>query len=270
MVEECAEDYSTNELIACFLSHEFEDGEELGAGATSPVARAAVLLAHLTSAPNMIIRVNFTRTNFSNIVELTQYELECDYRAMRWAERYTRDDEDVEWCRRLVRGKGTRYFIGAIQIDRYGNANLIGVGEDFRRLKFRGPGGLGTATVTAYTKCYYLLPTRHDPRTFVEKCDYVSTPGWGEGGTDGRKKLGLTGGGPKYCVSPLCVMDFEENTKRMRLKSVHPGVSVEQVVKNTGFELVIPDQVPITVRPTKQEIELLRSRIDREGVLRKR
>jgi glutaconate CoA-transferase subunit B len=63
-------------------------------------------------------------------------------------------------------------------------------------------------------------------------------------------------------------MDFEENTKRMRLKSVHPGVTVEQVIANTGFELIIPEGVPTTEPPTKEELWLLRNRIDVEGVLR--
>ena len=269
MAKQYAEEYTVNELITCFLSREFEDGEEFGVGAASPIARGATLLAHWTRCPNSTLRLNFTRTNLSNVFDIVQYELECDYRAQRWAERYNRDDEEMEWCRRLGRKKGQRFFMGPIQIDKFGNANLIGVGSDFKRLKFRGPGGVGTTTITAYAKCYYLLPTRHDARTFVEKCDDISAPGWGDGGPDGRLKLGLPGGGPKYCVTSLCVMDFEEDTKRMRLKSLHPGVSVDDVVKNTGFELIVPKELASTDPPTIEEIEVLRNRIDREGLLRK-
>ncbi len=108
----------------------------------------------------------------------------------------------------------------------------------------------------------------HATRLFVEKCDYITSVGWGEGGADGRKKLGLPGGGPKYVLTPLCIMDFEENTKRMRLRSVHKGVSVQQVVENTGFELVIPPEVPATEPPTKEELEILRTRVDVAGFLR--
>ena len=76
-------------------------------------------------------------------------------------------------------------------------------------------------------------------------------------------------GGPRYVVTPLCVMDFEDGTKRMRLKSLHPGVSVDDVKKNTGFELVIPANVPTTEPPTDEQLHVLRTRIDGQGVLRK-
>ncbi|MBI3068995.1 MAG: hypothetical protein HYY79_09040 [Betaproteobacteria bacterium] len=102
----------------------------------------------------------------------------------------------------------------------------------------------------------------------MEKCDFVSAFGWGEGGKH-RETLGFTGGGPQYCITPLCIMDFEPATKRMRLHSLHPGASVDQVVKNTGFELIIPDEIPVTEPPTPDELRLLRKRIDVEGVLRK-
>ena len=64
-------------------------------------------------------------------------------------------------------------------------------------------------------------------------------------------------------------MDFEEDTKRMRLKSVHPGVTVEEVVENTGFELIVPETVLQTEPPTKEELDFLRTRVDTAGLLRK-
>ena len=103
----------------------------------------------------------------------------------------------------------------------------------------------------------------------MPKCDFISALGWGSGGDDARTKLGLPGGGPRYVVTPLCVMDFEDGTKRMRLKSVHPGVSVDDVKKNTGFELVIPSSVPTTEPPTAEQLHVLRTRIDGQGVLRR-
>ena len=70
------------------------------------------------------------------------------------------------------------------------------------------------------------------------------------------------------CLTPLCFMDFDENSKRMRLKSIHPGVSVDEVVANTGFELIIPASVPVTEPPTESEMQVLRTRVDPEGILR--
>ena len=108
----------------------------------------------------------------------------------------------------------------------------------------------------------------HDPRVLVERCDFVTAFGWGGGGADARARLGLPGGGPKYCLTPLCVFDFEEETKRMRLKSVHPGVTVETVLARTGFAPVVPARVPETAPPRPDELAILRERVDVEGVLR--
>ncbi len=73
----------------------------------------------------------------------------------------------------------------------------------------------------------------------------------------------------RYVVTPLCVMDFEEGTKRMRLKSLHPGVSLDEVKKNTGFELLIPASVPLTEPPSHEQLAVLRTRIDVRGALRR-
>ena len=109
----------------------------------------------------------------------------------------------------------------------------------------------------------------HSPRVLVEKCDYVSAFGWGSGGADARKKLGLPGGGPKYCLTPLCVFEFADPTKRMRVKSIHPGVTPEMVMRQTGFDPGITDSAPTTAAPSEEELHILRTRVDLAGRLRK-
>lgn len=262
-----AKGYSIRELLACFLSHDIEDGEIGTVGATMPTARAAVLLAHLTHAPNLTALIGYSKTSLLNIPTIGSVHSETDFRQTRWAECYCRDEDlnTVELKRALQQ---CRFYIGALQIDKYGNSNLIGIGRDPRRLTVRGPGGVGTTVMTTYAKYYYIIVESHDKRVFVENCDYVSAVGWGDGGAEGRKKLGLPGGGPRYVLTPMCIMDFEENTKRIRLRSIHPGITVEQVINNTGFELVIPGEVPTTEPPTKNELWLLRNRIDVEGLLK--
>ena len=99
----------------------------------------------------------------------------------------------------------------------------------------RGPGGVGTASMGTNIGRYYLYVNNHNKQTLTERLDWRSSFGYGEGGADARKKLDLPGGGPRFCITPLCIFDFEEQTKRMRLKSVHPGVTVEQVLASTGF-----------------------------------
>jgi glutaconate CoA-transferase, subunit B len=115
---------------------------------------------------------------------------------------------------------------------------------------------------------FYLYVNEHSPRVFVERCDWVSTVGWASGGADARRKLGLPGGGPRYCITPVAVLDFEEQTKRMRLRSVHPGVSVDEVRARTGFDLVVPPTVTVTPLPTDDELAILRRRVDPRGLLR--
>jgi glutaconate CoA-transferase subunit B len=262
-----ATDYSVREMLACFLSHDIEDGEIGTVGATMPIARAAVLLAHFTHAPNLTALLGYSKTNLLNIARIGSVHSETDFRQTRWAECYCRDEDlnTVELRRSLQQ---CRFYIGALQIDKYGNSNLIGIGRNAHRLSVRGPGGVGTTVMTTAAKYYYIITESHDKRIFVEKCDYISAVGWGDGGAEARKKLGLPGGGPRYVLTPICIMDFEDDTKRMRLKSIHPRVTIEQVIDNTGFELIVPEKVPTTEPPLDDELWLLRNRIDVGGVLR--
>ena len=260
-----AEHYTIPELLACFLSREIEDGETAVVGANSPIPRAAVLLAHLTHGPNIRLHLSLTVTNLFTVPVLESFEFESDYRQTIWAEAYYTNVDEMSALRLL---RNVRFYVGALQVDSYGNQNLLGIGSDYKKLKFRGPGPIGTQTLGDHVKCTYILLNRHDRRTFVEKMDFRTAVGWDGGGADARKKLGLPGGGPRYCVTPLCIMNFEEQSKRMGLKSVHPGVAVDQVVENTGFDLVIPRDVPVTDPPTEEELRILRARIDTEGLLR--
>ena len=256
---------TTREIMATVLAHDLADGEWVEVGANLPVPRAGVLLAHLLWGPNMTVMIAMTKANVLNEPVIEEFQLITDHRATRWAEAYYLHNDLVENMK--FRRKGV-FFAGALQIDGYGNSNLIGIGKDYKALKFRGPGAIGVCNATVMNSRFHLVVNSHDRRIFVPKCDFVSAYGWGGGGNDARTRLGLPGGGPRYVVTPLCVMDFEEDTKRMRLKSLHPGVSVDDVVKNTGFELVIPPQVPATPLPTPEQLHVLRTRIDVGGALR--
>jgi glutaconate CoA-transferase, subunit B len=264
--EKYATDYSIPELLACFLSREIQNGEECTVGAALPIARAAVMLAHLTHGPDIKLLVNYTYTNLFDVPKLAPLRSEVDFRGMIWAEAYYTDEAILHESKRYSQRR--RFYIGAVQIDPYGNSNLLGVGPDYKHLKFRGPGGIGTTTHSSHAKCFYILSDHHTKRLFVEKCDYITSFGWGKGGADARKKLGQPGGGPKYVVTPLCILDFDEKTKHVRLRSVHRGVKVQEVVENTGFELIIPEKVPQTEAPTVFELDTLRERVDVEHFLR--
>lgn len=257
---------SIAELLACFLARDLNDGEELQVGVALPIPEAAVRLAHLMHGPNMELVFLGARMNVHHLHTLPLPAFGWDNRVVRWSESFSdrghRFDQVKDWHRRV-------FFIGGLQVDLHGNTNLIGVGKDYKQLEFRGPGSVGTPTLTTHVGRYYLVLNSHTPRVLVPRCDFISTVGWGDGGADARRKLGLPGGGPRYCVTPLCVMDFTEVDKRMRLKSLHPGVTVEQVKAQTGFELVIPAEIPLTAAPSTEELTLLRTRVDPDGNLRR-
>ncbi|MEP7245561.1 MAG: CoA-transferase, partial [Gammaproteobacteria bacterium] len=213
----------------------------------------------------MTVMIAMTKANVLHEPVIEEFELITDQRATRWAEAYYLHNDLVENMK--FRAKGV-FFAGALQIDQFGNSNLIGTGTNYHALKFRGPGAIGVCNATVMNSRFHLVVNSHDKRTFVPKCDFVSAFGWGEGGETARTQLGLPGGGPRYVVTPLAVMDFEEQSKRMRLRSLHPGVKLEEVVARTGFELVIPPDVAQTEPPTAAELNILRTRIDVRGALR--
>lgn len=166
--------------------------------------------------------------------------------------------------------QGARYntfaFRGA-QMDAYGNVNNSVIGP-YDRPKVRLPGGGGMADLGCMIPRIYLWSTTHNPRTFVDRLDFRSGFGWGDGGNH-RASLGMAGG-PQLCITDLCVFDFEPESKRMRLASLHPGVSAEDVRAATGFEVLLAGgEVPVTARPSAEELHLLRTEVDPTGARRR-
>jgi glutaconate CoA-transferase subunit B len=260
---ESAADYSVAELLACRLAHEFEEGERISLGANVNFARAAVLLAHHLWAPSMKIMIGNSWTNFAGERDINLHADTSDFRDARWAE---------SWLQQSTAMIDYRFFsdafvVGGMQIDAFGNTNLIGIGSDYHHLKVRGPGPIGTTSHTTYCDRYYIAVPQHSPQAFVEKCDFVSAVGWGKGGQDGRSKLGLPGGGPRLCLTPLCVFDFDSADKRLRLQSVNPGHTVAEVEEATGCEIEVPAEVPTTEVPSAEELRVLREVIDPNRLL---
>jgi glutaconate CoA-transferase subunit B len=256
-------DYSIKELMACRLSRDLVDGEYAAVGANFPIPRAAVLLAHLLHGPNMKVGMGSFRVSLDNVDRVMTLKFFSDFRPVRWAESASYFPLDL-----LCLHKLDVFFVSGIQIDAYGNTNLIGISGEGDCFKFRGPGSIGTSTLAAVARRYYIVAEHHTPRLFVEKCNRKSAMGFGDGTPGLRQKLGLREAGPKYCITPLCVFDFNPETYRMRLHSLHPGVSLKQVAENTGFKVEFPDDIVETEPPTRTELDVLRKRVDPDGVLR--
>jgi glutaconate CoA-transferase subunit B len=155
----------------------------------------------------------------------------------------------------LMGGRISLGFLGAAQIDRFGNLNSTVIGP-YDKPKTRLPGAGGAPAIAA--SCGEVLITlRHHPRAFVAKLDFVTTMGHGQGG-DSREKLRFPGKGPSAVISDLAILAPDPVSKELMLWSVHPGVTVEQVVAATGWPLKVASQVETTPAPTETELSVLR------------
>ena len=153
----------------------------------------------------------------------------------------------------------------ASQIDRFGNQNFACIGPHAKpSAQLLGMRGAPGNTISHRTS--YWVPS-HSPQVFVEQVDVVSGVGYDRAAALGAQSARFHD--LRRVISNLGVFDFATADHRMRLASVHPGVTVEQVVKATGFELVIPPRVPETRLPTDVELALIRERIDPDGFANK-
>jgi glutaconate CoA-transferase subunit B len=149
-------------------------------------------------------------------------------------------------------------FLGAAQIDSYGNINSTCLGDYHHpQVRFPGCGGACDAMSQAHGVIIFM---EQDKKRFVEKVDYISSPGWLTG-TDSRRRAGFKRGGPMAVVTNLGVMKFDEQTKRMYLAERYPGVSLEDILENTGFPLDCSRAMESTP-PSERELKTLREEVD--------
>jgi acyl CoA:acetate/3-ketoacid CoA transferase beta subunit len=153
-------------------------------------------------------------------------------------------------------------MMGATQIDRFGNQNISCIGE-FARPKAQLLGMRGAPGNTINHKTSYWVPN-HSPQVFVPKVDVVSGVGYDRAAALGPRASRFHA--LRRVVSNLGVFDFETPDHAMRVRSVHPGVSVEEVVAQTGFALVVPGSVPTSRLPTDEELRLIRETLDPKGL----
>jgi glutaconate CoA-transferase subunit B len=152
-------------------------------------------------------------------------------------------------------------FLGGAQIDAYGNLNSTMIGEDYTRPKVRFPGSGGANDLASL--CWRILVvTNHDRRRFVDKLDFLTTPGYLTG-PGAREAAGLPPGtGPYRVITDLAVLGYHEHTKRMQVLSLHPSVRLDQVRQATGFELGVNEPLETTAPPSQLELRILRDEVD--------
>ncbi len=147
-------------------------------------------------------------------------------------------------------------FLGAAQVDRYGNINTTVIG-DYHQPKVRLPGAGGAPEVAGSAR-QVLIILKQSHRTFVDKLAFVTSVGFGEGG-EHRKQLGLLGEGPVGIITDLCIMEPEAGTHEFVVTSLHPGVTREQVIENTGWAIRFAEDVATTEAPRTEELQALRA-----------
>jgi glutaconate CoA-transferase subunit B len=146
-------------------------------------------------------------------------------------------------------------FLGAAQVDRFGNLNSTVIG-DYAHPKTRLPGAGGAPEIAGFCREVVVIAP-HTKRTFVPKLDFRTTVGYGSGPED-RERLGLRGRGPTAVVTDLAVLEPDPESYELALTQLHPGVTVEQVHEQTGWELPVAAQVTQTPPPTDEELDALR------------
>ncbi|TVT08499.1 CoA-transferase subunit beta [Amycolatopsis bartoniae] len=146
-------------------------------------------------------------------------------------------------------------FLGAAQLDRFGNINTTVIGDDYAHPKVRLPGAGGAPEIAASCREVYVV-VRQSKRSFVEKVDFITSFGHGRGHGE-REKLGLRGAGPTLVITDLGVFRPDE-TGELVLTQLHEGVEVEQVREATGWDLKVSPELSRTPAPTETELQTLR------------
>lgn len=249
------EEYTPTELLACVAAKMLEDKKSVFVGTGLPMV--ASMLAQRTHAPNLLII--FEAGGMGPQVPVLPISV-GDSRTFHKAVAASSMQDVMS----LSQGGYLDYgFLGAAMIDAYGNINTTVIG-DHDTPKVRLPGSGGANDVGSF--CWRtIIIMRQDTRRFVEKVNFITTPGYLDG-PGAREKAGLPQDtGPYRVITQLAVYDFHEETKRLRLMALHPGITVEEVQNNSGFEIVIPRKVEATEPPTPEERRLLHE-IDPTGM----
>jgi glutaconate CoA-transferase subunit B len=164
----------------------------------------------------------------------------------------------------LQSGRIETAFLGAAQIDRYGNLNSTVIG-DYADPKVRLPGSGGACEIAIHAQKIFII-TPLSKRTFVNELDFRTSPGHLDGEPDQRKKAGIPGGGPRLVVTNKAIFDFDKLSGEMTLKTLHPGISFEEVQADVSWSLKTAPDLQETPPPTSEELRIMREDLDPTGI----
>ncbi len=253
-----SEKYNSMELMISIAARNLEDGAVVVVGTGVPCA--AAMLAQMTQSPNLTIL--FEAGGIAPLLPAMPISV-GDSRTTHKGLKATSMAEIMELCQA---GIVDYCFLGGAQIDKYGNLNSTMIGDDYSKPKTRFPGSGGANDLASL--CWRtLVVTPQNKQRFANKVDFITTPGYLEGGTS-REEAGLPKNtGPHRVITDIGVYGYKEDTKEMMLVSLHPGKTIEDVKENAEFEVIIPDNYEMTKEPTDQELTVLREKVDPSRVI---
>jgi glutaconate CoA-transferase, subunit B len=250
-----ASSYNDMELMVCVASRFLADHSMVVVGTGGPCA--ATMLAQKSHAPNIVAM--FEAGGAGAQLEALPISV-GDSRT--WYRGIT-SGSMADTMNALARGQVDYCFLGGAQIDPYGNLNSTFAGGSYEKPKVRFPGSGGANDLASHAWRTMVI-TPQDPRRFVEEVEFLTSPGYLTG-PGAREAAGLpTDTGPYKVITQLAVLGYCPETCRMRIESVHPGVTLEQVHAASGFELLVSPSLTKTPAPTEHELRLLRQEVDPE------
>jgi len=239
---------TASELLAILSARELKDGQVVFAGVGVPLLAAT--LAQRLHCPGLTIL--FEGGVVGAFVE--PGKLPPSTNDQRCAKRANMVLGSADVLLLLQRGYVDVGFMGGAQIDQFGNLNSSFIGDPAAP-KTRLPGSGGGNDIASLANM--IVAMKHENRRFVEKVDFITSPGFIHGGKT-RAQSGLAAGGMFRVITELAVFGFDEETRRMKVLALNPGVDREQVQDKTGFELMFDEALSMTEPPTSREIETLR------------
>ncbi len=243
-------DITPTEIMAATAARELRDGETVVVGLGLP--QVACVLARRTHAPHLTSLLEIGVANMDPIdTPVGLADSRIFYRATCWSGFL--DTLGMS----LHRGVVDVGFLGALEVDRYGNINTTLLYENDQVRYFNGSAG-GNDVASLAKRVIVIM--RHEKRKLPLAVAHLTSPGFPGGKS--REALGLRGGGPSRVITDKAILGFDPQTHMAMLLSVHPGVTPKDVQDHTGFPLEISNQVPETPLPTDEELRLLREEID--------
>ncbi|MDJ1159159.1 CoA-transferase subunit beta [Chelatococcus sp. SYSU_G07232] len=240
--------YTANEMMTVAAARALTNDDVCFVGIGAP--SAACNLARLTHAPDItLIYESGTIATRPNVLPLSIGDGELCETAL------TTVSVPEMFRYWLQGGRITLGFLGGAQIDRFANLNTTVVGP-YDSPRVRLPGGGGAPEIATHCGQIFIIMAQ-GRRGFVDRLDFVTSMGHGEGG-DHRERLGVRTRGPTKVITDLCVMEPDPVTKELTVVSIHPGVTRDKIVENTGWPIRFAGTVAETPAPTERELAVLR------------